>query len=193
MNFTVFAWTGARSGPDPIWPSFSDCSGNRRSTYFVGLSCIFTARKSGLDSRTTRLCRPRQPRSSVAAFASTASHRAFVTIASRPSYRVGWPMEQVIWVKNQAEYFRSGYWTQRWCIRLDRQHRGSAWTDEVNRSSVLWVRRSRNPPLLACRKMVGYASLTHPTVYACVTAARSRLPLARSGLRPRWQRRRPRC
>jgi hypothetical protein len=39
--------------------------------------------------RTTRLRRPLQPRSSVAAFASTASHRTFVTIASRPSCRVG--------------------------------------------------------------------------------------------------------
>jgi hypothetical protein len=39
-------------------------------------------------ARTTRLRRPCRPRSSVAAFASTASHRAFVTIATRPSHRV---------------------------------------------------------------------------------------------------------
>jgi hypothetical protein len=38
--------------------------------------------------RTTRLRRPLESRSSVATFASTASHRAFVTIASRPSHRV---------------------------------------------------------------------------------------------------------
>jgi hypothetical protein len=40
--------------------------------------------------RTTRLCRTFEPRSSVAALASTASPRPFVTIASRPSCRVGW-------------------------------------------------------------------------------------------------------
>jgi hypothetical protein len=39
-------------------------------------------------ARTTRLRRTRQPRSSVAAITSTASHRTFVTIASRPSHRV---------------------------------------------------------------------------------------------------------
>ena len=39
-------------------------------------------------ARTTRLRRPFQPRSSVAAYASTASHRAFVTTAIRPSHRV---------------------------------------------------------------------------------------------------------
>jgi hypothetical protein len=38
--------------------------------------------------RTTRLRRPFQPRSSVAAYASTASHRTFVTTAIRPSHRV---------------------------------------------------------------------------------------------------------
>jgi hypothetical protein len=30
----------------------------------------------------------------------------------------------VIWVKIKAEYFRSGYWTQRWCNRLCGQRRG---------------------------------------------------------------------
>ena len=39
-------------------------------------------------ARTTRLHRPLESRSSVATFASTASHRAFVTIAIRPSHRV---------------------------------------------------------------------------------------------------------
>jgi len=39
-------------------------------------------------ARTTRLRRPRQSRSSVVTSASTASHRTFVTIASRPSCRV---------------------------------------------------------------------------------------------------------
>jgi hypothetical protein len=39
-------------------------------------------------ARTTRLRRPRRLRSSLASFASTASHRAFVTIATRPSHRV---------------------------------------------------------------------------------------------------------
>jgi hypothetical protein len=28
---------------------------------------------------------------------------------------VGWPMEDVIWVRTTAEYFRQGYWTQCWC------------------------------------------------------------------------------
>jgi hypothetical protein len=64
-----------------------------------------------------------QSRSSVVAITSTASHRAFVTIASRPSYRVGWPMEDVIWVRTTAEYFRQAYWTQRWCDRPDGQRR----------------------------------------------------------------------
>ncbi len=64
-----------------------------------------------------------QSRSSVVAIASIASHRAFVTIASRPSYRVGWPMEDVIWVRTTAEYFHWGYWTQRWCNRPGGQHR----------------------------------------------------------------------
>ena len=40
-------------------------------------------------ARTTRLRRPLKLRSSVASSASTASHRAFVTIAIRPSHRVG--------------------------------------------------------------------------------------------------------
>ena len=39
-------------------------------------------------ARTTRLRRTREPRASSAAPASTASHRAFVTIATRPSHRV---------------------------------------------------------------------------------------------------------
>jgi hypothetical protein len=34
-----------------------------------------------------------------------------------PLYRVGWPMEDVIWVRTTAEYFRQGYWTQCWCDR----------------------------------------------------------------------------
>jgi hypothetical protein len=62
--------------------------------------------------RTTRLRRPLQPRSSVATFASIASHRTFVTIASRPSHRVGWPIEQLIWVKRKAKYFCGRGWTQ---------------------------------------------------------------------------------
>jgi hypothetical protein len=64
-----------------------------------------------------------RPRSSVVSIASIASHRAFVTIASRPSYRVGWRIEDVIWVRTTAEYFREAYWTKRWCNRPDRQRR----------------------------------------------------------------------
>ena len=64
-----------------------------------------------------------QPRSSVVAIPSIASHRTFVTIASRPSCRVGWPMEDVIWVRTTAEYFRWAYWTQHWCNWPDGQHR----------------------------------------------------------------------
>ena len=71
------------------------------TAYFVlspvnGLSCHRRPQKPGFlrtwrqhrGARTTRLRRTRQLRSSVTALASTASHRAFVTIATRPSHRV---------------------------------------------------------------------------------------------------------
>jgi hypothetical protein len=61
----------------------------------------------------------------------------FVTCATPLSSGRTAQNTQLIWVKNKAEYFRSGYWTQRWCIRLGGQHTGSGWTDEVKRSSVL--------------------------------------------------------
>ena len=64
-----------------------------------------------------------QSRSSVVAIASTASHRAFVTIASRPSYRVGWRIEDLIWARTKAEYFCLGDWTKRWCNRPGGQRR----------------------------------------------------------------------
>ena len=82
--------------------------------------------------RTTRLRRPLQPRSSVAAFASTASHRAFRDVRNAPL--VGWDAgnTQLIWGKSKAEYFQRGYWTQRWCGRLDGQRRDCGWqTSEV--------------------------------------------------------------
>ena len=61
-----------------------------------GLCCHRRPQKPGFlrtwrqhrGARTTRLRRTRQLRSSVTALASTASHRAFVTIATRPSHRV---------------------------------------------------------------------------------------------------------
>ena len=71
------------------------------TAYFVlspvnGLCCHRRPQKPGFlrtwrqhrGARTTRLRRTRQLRSSVTALASTASHRAFVTIATRPSHRV---------------------------------------------------------------------------------------------------------
>ena len=54
------------------------------------------------------------PASSVMASASTASHRAFVTIASRPSCRVGRRMDELICTRTKGEYFCAGYWTKRW-------------------------------------------------------------------------------
>jgi hypothetical protein len=61
-----------------------------------GLSCHRRPQKRGFlrtwrqhrGARTTRLRRTLKPRSSVVTLASTASHRAFVTIATRPSHRV---------------------------------------------------------------------------------------------------------
>ena len=61
-----------------------------------GLCCHRRPQKPGFlrtwrqhrGARTTRLRRTRRLRSSVTALASTASHRAFVTIATRPSHRV---------------------------------------------------------------------------------------------------------
>jgi hypothetical protein len=71
------------------------------TAYFVlspvnGRSCHRRPQKPGFlrtwrqhrGARTTRLRRTRRLRSSVTALASTASHRAFVTIATRPSHRV---------------------------------------------------------------------------------------------------------
>jgi hypothetical protein len=51
--------------------------------------------------------------------ASTASHRAFVTIAIRPSCRVGWRNEALIWVGTKGEYFTAEDWTAQ--ITLIRQ------------------------------------------------------------------------
>jgi hypothetical protein len=51
-------------------------------------SLLLTNLTPASGARTTRLRRPFQPRSSVAAYASTASHRTFVTTAIRPSHRV---------------------------------------------------------------------------------------------------------
>jgi hypothetical protein len=61
-----------------------------------GLSCHRRPQKRGFlrtwrqhrGAGTTRLRRTLKPRSSVVTSASTASHRAFVTIATRPSHRV---------------------------------------------------------------------------------------------------------
>ena len=63
------------------------------------------------------------PASSVMASASTASHRAFVTIASRPSCRVGRRMDELICVRTKREYFCAGYWTERWRDLPGGQHR----------------------------------------------------------------------
>jgi len=63
------------------------------------------------------------PASSVMASASTASHRTFVTIASRPSCRVGWHMDELICMRTKGEYFCAGYWTKRWRDLPDVQHR----------------------------------------------------------------------
>ena len=60
-----------------------------------------------------------RPRSSVAAIASTASHRAFVTIASRPSCRVGRRINGLIWARTKGEYFSAKGWTTQ--ITLIRQ------------------------------------------------------------------------
>jgi hypothetical protein len=61
--------------------------------------------------RTTRLRRPPRPRSSVAASASIASHRALRDVRNAPL--VGWDArnKQLSWVKNKAEYFSRRGWT----------------------------------------------------------------------------------
>jgi hypothetical protein len=51
-------------------------------------SVLLTSLTPASGAKTTRLRRPFQPRSSVAAYASTASHRTFVTTAIRPSHRM---------------------------------------------------------------------------------------------------------
>src|SRR5438105_5485220 len=47
----------------------------------------------------------------------------FVTIASRPSCRVGRRMEELICMRTKGEYFCAGYWTNRWRDLPDGQHR----------------------------------------------------------------------
>jgi hypothetical protein len=61
--------------------------------------------------RTTRLRRPPRPRSSVAASASIASHRALRDVRNAPL--VGWDArnKQLSWVKSKAEYFSRRGWT----------------------------------------------------------------------------------
>ena len=56
-------------------------------------------------ARTTRFRRTLEPRASSAAPASTASHRAFVTIATRPSHRVRRAEYGLICCFGKSEYF----------------------------------------------------------------------------------------
>jgi hypothetical protein len=57
--------------------------------------------------RTTRLCRPHQPRSSVAAFASTAPRPNVSDDGQRPLSRDGMARnKQMIWVKSQGEFLK---------------------------------------------------------------------------------------
>ena len=83
------------SGEHPAFPAqwvdglYRDLPGETRSVATIARSSLAAANLTPASGvRTTRLRRTRQPRSSVAASASTASHRAFVTIAIRPSHRV---------------------------------------------------------------------------------------------------------
>ena len=57
--------------------------------------------------------------------ASTASHRAFVTIASRPSCRVGRHINELIWVRTKGEYFFAKGWTTQIAL-IRRANLGSA-------------------------------------------------------------------
>ena len=83
------------SGEHPAFPAqwlyglYRDLPGETRSIATIARSSFAAANLTPASgARTTRLRRTFEPRSSVAALASTASHRAFVTIAIRPSHRV---------------------------------------------------------------------------------------------------------
>ena len=74
---------------------------------------------SGPHDFTVRVSQPRQSR------LPRPSHPTarFVTIASRPSCRVGRRMDELICMRTKGEYFCAGYWTNRWRDLPDGQHR----------------------------------------------------------------------
>ena len=74
---------------------------------------------SGPHDFTVRVSQPRQSR------LPRPSHPTarFVTIASRPSCRVGRRMDELICMRTKGEYFCAGCWTNRWRDLPDGQHR----------------------------------------------------------------------
>ena len=70
--------------------------------------CLHGHRRQHRGVRTTRLRRTLQPRSSVAAFASTASPRAFVTMANAPHRRETGGVMRLICAGRKRNIFNSG-------------------------------------------------------------------------------------
>jgi hypothetical protein len=105
-----------RPSPRNGFNGLSSCSPRRDHSLLVTVARVMRSIITNLTPaiwgvRTTRLCRPRQPRSSVAAFASTASRRAFRDVRNAPLVGRDGVVLKCVGCRGKVEYFLRRGWT----------------------------------------------------------------------------------